>query len=106
SQHPENLVKLFDAVEGLGLLFDTNNWAPGKQEQGWEMCARYARGTHVKTFSFDADGNEPSVDIPKAMHILLDAGYDGVWGIESVPKDGDEYAGVKKTVALMARVLG
>ncbi len=105
---PENLVRILEAVEGLGLLFDTNNWARGMQEKGWEMCARYAKATHVKTFRFDAAGNEPSVDIPKAMRLLRDAGFDGIWGIESCPEpeDADEYEGVRKTVALMKRALG
>lgn len=103
---PENVVKIIEAVDGLGLLFDTHNWADGMQEKGWAMCARYARATHIKTFTFDADGNEPSVDIPKAMRLLRDAGFDGVWGIESVPPEGaDEYEGVRKTIALMERVL-
>ena len=102
---PENLVKILDAVNGLGLLFDTNNWAPGMQEKGWQMCARYARLTHIKTFEFDAVGNEPTVDIPKAMGLLQDAGYSGAWGIESCPKDGDEYAGARKTIDLIHRVL-
>ena len=39
------------------------------------------------------------------MRILLDAGYEGIWGIESCPTDGDEYGGVRKTIALMERVL-
>jgi sugar phosphate isomerase/epimerase len=103
---PENAVKILEAVDGLGLLFDTNNWAPGMQEKGWRMCARYAKATHIKTFSFDEDGYEPSADIPKAMRILLDAGYDGPWGIESCPRSGDEYEGVRKTIALIRRVLG
>jgi len=81
SKIPENVVKILEAVDGLGLLFDTNNWAPGMQEKGWRMCARYAKATHIKTFSFDDDGYEPSADIPQAMRILLDAGYDGPWGI-------------------------
>ncbi|MBV9866188.1 MAG: TIM barrel protein [Abitibacteriaceae bacterium] len=102
---PENLVRILDSVEGLGLLFDTNNWADGMQEKGWQMCAKYARATHVKTFQFDAAGNEPSVDIPKAMHYLLDAGYNGAWGIESCPTDGDEYTGARKTIELIHRVL-
>jgi len=106
SKIPENVVKIMEAVDGLGLLFDTNNWAPGMQERGWHMCARYAKATHVKTFSFDEKGYEPSVDIPKAMNSLVDAGYDGCWGIESCPKDGDEYEGVRKTITLMKRVLG
>lgn len=103
---PENAVKILEAVDGLGLLFDTNNWAPGTKEKGWRMCARYARATHIKTFSFNEAGYEPSVDIPKVMQILIDAGYDGCWGIESCPRNGDEYEGVRKTIALIKRVLG
>lgn len=102
---PENLVKILEAVDGLGLLFDTNNWAPGMQEQGWELCAKYARATHVKTFEFDADGNEPSVDVPKVINILVDAGFQGCWGVESCPKDGDEYEGARKSIALIRREL-
>jgi sugar phosphate isomerase/epimerase len=105
SRIPENVVKIMEAVDGLGLLFDTSNWAPGMQEKGWQLCAKYATASHIKTFSFDDQGYEPSVDIPKAMRILVDAGYDGCWGIESCPRDGDEYEGVKKTIALIRRVL-
>ncbi len=105
SQVPENVVRILDAVPGLGLLFDTNNWAEGTQQRAWEMCAPYAKATHVKTFEFDEAGNEPSVDIPKAMRLLIDGGYDGSWGIESCPKDGDEYKGARDTIALMRRVL-
>lgn len=103
---PENAVKILEAADGLGLLFDTNNWGPDLQEQGWQMCARYARAVHLKTFAFDEDGNESSTDIPRVMRILMDAGYDDCWGIESCPRDGDEYAGARKTVALIKRVLG
>ena len=105
SRIPENVVRIMEAVEGLGLLLDTGNWPAGMQEKGWRMCAKYARATHIKTFGFDAEGNELSADIPKAMNILMDAGYDGCWGIESCPKDGDEYEGARKTIALIRRVL-
>ena len=105
SKHPENVVKILEAVDGLGLLFDTNNWAEGKQEQAWTMCAQYAKATHVKTFHFDENGNEPTVDLAKAMHILRDSGYDGIWGIESCPHEISEYEGVKRTMDLIERVL-
>lgn len=105
SQIPDNVVKILDAVDGLGLLFDTNNWGAGLQREGWERCASYAKASHIKTFEFDADGNETSTDVPYAMNLLMDAGYDEVWGIESCPKDGDEYGGVQKTLDLMKRVL-
>jgi sugar phosphate isomerase/epimerase len=103
---PENVVKIIEAVDGLGLLFDTNNWAKGMREKGWQLCAKYARATHVKTFTFDEDGNEPSVDIPRVMRMLMDAGYDGCWSIESCPKELDEYEGARKAIALMRRVVG
>jgi len=105
SRTPENVVRIIEAVDGLGLLFDTNNWASGMQERGWEMCARYASATHIKTFSFDEEGTDPSVDIPKAMRILMNAGYRGCWGVESCPRDGDEYEGVRKTIALIRRII-
>jgi sugar phosphate isomerase/epimerase len=105
SQVPENLMRILDAVDGLGLLLDTHNWAPDRKEDGWRMCAPYAKASHIKTFSFDEEGNEPSVDVPKAMRILLGAGYQGAWGIECMPMDGDEYAGVRKTIQLIERVL-
>lgn len=106
SKHADNVVRIMQAVEGLGLLFDTNNWADGTSEAAWLQCARFARLTHIKSFQFDAEGNDPTVDIAKAMHILLDNGYDGVWGIESSPDDGDEFGAALKTLALMKRILG
>jgi hypothetical protein len=70
------------------------------------MCARYARATHIKTYAFDAEGSETTVDTPKAIHILQETGYQGSWGIESVPRQGDEIEAAKKSVALVRRVLG
>ena len=102
---PENVVKIIEAVDGLGLLFDSHNWAPGRQAEAWRQCAKYARSTHFKTFTFDEVGNEPSVDIPACVRILVEAGYDGCWGVESVPADGDEYEAVRKTIALLRRSL-
>ncbi len=106
TKYPENTVRLLETVEGLGLLFDSNNWAEGTQERAWEMCARYARLTHFKTFSFDSQGNDPSVDLHKAIAILQLNGYDGVWGIESTPVDGDEEGAAIKTRDLIRRALG
>lgn len=102
---PENVVRILDAVEGLGLLFDSHNWAPGMQQEGWRRCARYARSTHFKTFNFDAAGNETAVDIPEVIRILVESGYRGCWGVESVPDDGDEPGAVRKTIALIKKTL-
>jgi sugar phosphate isomerase/epimerase len=103
---PENVARIIEAIDRLGLLFDTHNWAPGMQERGWELCAKYARSTHFKTFSFDEDGNELSVDLHRAVRLLVQAGYDGCWGVESCPEDGDEYGAARETIALIKRSLG
>jgi sugar phosphate isomerase/epimerase len=106
SRIPENVVRILEAVPGLGLLFDSGNWPEEMRETGWTSCARYARATHLKTYAFDAGGNETTVDIPRAIRILQEAGYQGSWGIESVPRQGDEYEAAQKSVALLRRVLG
>jgi len=106
SRIPENVVRILEAVPGLGLLFDTGNWPEGMRETGWTRCARYARATHLKMYAFDAEGNETTVAIPRAIRILQEAGYQGSWGIESVPRQGDEVEAAKKSVALVRRVLG
>ena len=105
SRIPENVVRILEAVPGLGLLFDTGNWPDELRETGWTRCARYARATHLKTYAFDADGNETTVDIPRAVRLLQETGYQGSWGIESVPRQGDEIEAAKKSVALVRRLL-
>ena len=48
TKFPENTKRLLEAVDGLGLLFDTDNWAPGTHGTAWEMCAPYASLTHSR----------------------------------------------------------
>ncbi len=105
TKNPDNVVKLMENIQGLGLLFDTNNWVRDRREEAWERCAGYASATHIKTFVFDENGWEPSVDLKKAVDILREAGYDGVWGIESCPRDGNEMEGARKTVELLKMAL-
>ena len=47
----------------------------------------------------------PLSDLAKAIQLLAAAGYNGAWGVESVPRDGDEYGAVEKTFALIRRTL-
>jgi sugar phosphate isomerase/epimerase len=104
-REPASVVRLLDATPGLGLLLDTNNFAEGQQQIGWQMTAQYARATHVKTFQFDGAGNDPTVDLQHAIHLLQAAGYDGAWGVESTPRELDEVEAVRKTIALLQRLV-
>jgi len=102
---PDNVVKLLEAVPGLGLLLDLHNWKPELRREGRERCAQYACALHVKSFAFDEAGNETTADedVAGGIQTLLDAGYTGTWGVESVPTDGDEIEGARKTIALIRR---
>jgi sugar phosphate isomerase/epimerase len=101
---PDNVARILHELPGLGLLYDTHNWKAELRAEARSSFAKYARAVHVKTFSWDAEGNEVEADIPSAIGHLRGVGYAGTWGIESVPRDGDEYAGVKKTIALLRRL--
>ncbi|MEX0887633.1 MAG: TIM barrel protein [Phycisphaeraceae bacterium] len=103
SRHPANVVRLLDEIPGLELLFDSYNWAPGKQGDGWLSCASRASSTHIKTFHFTADGQELTQNIPAVIDLLLDAGYAGPWGVESVPRAVDEIEGARRTIALIRK---
>jgi sugar phosphate isomerase/epimerase len=103
SNHPDNLLMLLNEVEGLGLLFDTNNWARGQQARGWRELAPYAKATHVKCLYWASDGEELTQHVGHALELLQEAGYQGPWGIESVPREIDEYQGVRNTMDLIRK---
>ena len=104
-QHPDNLYKLFDAVPGLGLLYDSYNWPVGTQRRAWHQYAKYATITHFKTFSFNERGEDPEQELPLVVGLLKKVGYQGTWGIESVPYDGNEVAAAEKTLAWLKRIV-
>jgi hypothetical protein len=95
--------RLLDAVDGLGFLFDTNNWAEGKQQEGWKRCAPLADAVHVKTFEFDENGNEATVDLSIPIRLLQETDYEGCWGVESCPRQVDEFTGARKTIELIRK---
>ena len=43
------------------------------------------------------------MDLSQAFRLLKESGYNGCWGVESVPGDGDEIEGARKTIALIRR---
>jgi len=103
SIRPENIERFITAVPKLGLLFDTRNWKAGTHAQAVERCACFTRATHLKTSEWDAAGNSVDPHLSQAFQSLRKAGYAGVWGIESVPKDGDEIGAAGKMVEWLRR---
>ncbi|UVI32867.1 sugar phosphate isomerase/epimerase family protein [Paenibacillus spongiae] len=103
TRFPDQVVKLLEAVPKLGLLLDSWNWAPGKQAEGWLKCAKYAEATHIKTFHYTEEGQELTQNIPAFIKLLKANGFQGIWGVESVPADGDEIEGARKAIELIKK---
>lgn len=103
SIRPENIERFVTAVPRLGLLFDTRNWKAGTHAQAAERCIHFTRATHLKTSEWDAAGNPVDPHLSQAFQSLRQSGYRGAWGIESVPKDGDEIGAARKMVEWLRR---
>lgn len=64
----------------------------------------FAKGVSAKTYEFDAAGNETTIDYPRMLKVVKDAGYTGHIGIEYEGSKHSEEAGIRLTKALLERV--
>jgi sugar phosphate isomerase/epimerase len=64
----------------------------------------FAKGVSAKTYDFDEAGNETTIDYPRIMKIVLDAGYKGYVGIEYEGSRMSEKDGITATKALLNKV--
>ncbi len=65
----------------------------------------FAKGVSAKAHDFDDEGNEIHTDFGKMMGIIIDSGYEGYLGIEYEGKNLGEIEGIKKTKALLEKVI-
>lgn len=96
-------------LDNCGSLPDFGNFRIGNGEmydryQGVEELMPLAKAVSAKSHDFDEDGNEIHTDYRKMMKIVMDAGYHGFVGIEYEGRKLDEYAGIKATKKLLAKV--
>ncbi|MGK6352949.1 sugar phosphate isomerase/epimerase family protein [Parapedobacter sp. DT-150] len=72
--------------------------------QGTAELMPFAKGVSAKTFDFNAQGDETSIDYVRILKLVKDAGFTGYIGIEyeghSLPAD----EGIAKTKALLERL--
>ncbi|MFG0263506.1 MAG: sugar phosphate isomerase/epimerase family protein, partial [Novipirellula sp. JB048] len=71
--------------------------------QGVQALMPYAKAVSAKTHRFDEQGNETATDYERMMKIVVSHGYHGYVGIE-FEGPGDEYAGIRKSKALLEKV--
>jgi len=94
----------------VGTLPDFGNFNISETEvydkyMGVEELMPYAKAVSVKSFDFDANGNEVSIDFDRMFKIVADAGYSGYMGIEYEGDNLSEYDGIHATIKLMNRVM-
>lgn len=126
SNNPLNIVRIVQAVDHpmFGVLLDFGNFPdsvrprflPLLQEAaggvapeevrywGIALLAPYASAVHVKTYSFDASGEDPRVDVVRCVRMMKEAGYEGDWGVE-YGGQGDDHEGVVKATQLLKKAL-
>lgn len=102
----------------VGSLADFDNWCTERENgrlwgapctnrynryQGMLELLPWAYSVSVKTFNFDAEGNESSMDYPTLFDILHSRDYQGYLGIEYEGDGLPSREGVVKTLALAKR---
>ena len=72
--------------------------------QGMAELMPYAKAVSAKSYGFDEEGNETTMDYARILKIVTDAGYSGWVGIEYEGDSHPEEEGIQLTRQLMERV--
>ena len=72
--------------------------------QGTAELLPFAKGLSAKTYDFDADGNETSIDYGRVLRMVKDAGVTGYVGIEYEGHSLTANEGITKTKAMLERM--
>jgi sugar phosphate isomerase/epimerase len=116
--------KLMQAIKDVnmvncGTLPDFGNWCTKRKDAGekWGECVELypdkykgtnlmmaaAKAVSAKSYDFDANGNETTIDYTRMLQIVKDAGYKGFVGVEYEGSRLDETAGTKATRDLLLK---
>ena len=101
------------ALDNCGTLPDFGNFYIKRGDnpevydryKGVDELMPFAKAVSAKTHAFDDEGNETSTDYEKMMNIVLGHNYHGYVGIEWEGGGISEYEGIRKTKALLDRIL-
>lgn len=87
-----------------GTLPDFGNFGKYDRYKGVQLMMPYAKGVSAKSYDFNAAGDETTIDYPRMMKIVLDAGYHGRVGIEYEGSKMSEPDGIRATKKLLERI--
>jgi sugar phosphate isomerase/epimerase len=72
--------------------------------QGVEELLPYAKGLSAKSYDFDMNGNETTIDYKRMLNMVRKAGWTGIIGIEYEGNRLGEEEGIRATKALLERL--
>lgn len=115
------LMRAIDLVNmaNCGTLPDFGNWCVKRTEDefGGECVENYpdkyegvklmlpkAKGVSAKSYDFDENGNETTIDYVKMLQIVKDSGFNGIIGIEYEGERLSEMEGILATRDLLLKV--
>jgi L-ribulose-5-phosphate 3-epimerase len=88
----------------VGTLPDFGNFYEYDRYQGVAELLPYAKGVSAKSYAFDAEGNETTIDYRRMLKLVVAAGYRGHVGIEYEGKELPEPEGIQATKRLLETV--
>ena len=96
-------------LPNCGTLPDFGNFNIAKDKAydrytGVREMMPFAKGVSAKSYAFDTQGNETTIDYARMMGIVKDAGYRGYVGIEFEGRNMEEVDGIRATKKLLERV--
>ena len=96
-------------LPNCGTLPDFGNFnvardKPYDRYTGVRELMPFAKGVSAKSYAFDAQGNETTIDYARIMRIVKDAGYRGYVGVEFEGRNMEEPDGIRATRKLLERV--
>lgn len=91
-------------LKNCGTLPDFGNFYDYDRYQGVTDLMPSAKAVSAKSYDFDEQGQETTIDYAKMMKIVVESGYHGFIGIEYEGKRLDEYAGIRATKKLLMKI--
>jgi len=92
-------------LANCGTLPDFGNFPPELDRyEAVKMLMPYAKSVSAKSYDFDEQGNETTIDYYRMMDIVLSAGYHGYVGIEYEGKRLSEDDGILATKRLLEKI--
>jgi len=73
--------------------------------QGMKELMPYAKAVSAKSYDFNSNGEEKTIDFKRIIDITKEFNYDGYYGIEYEGLVTGEYEGINKTKTLLERYL-